>query len=293
MRLQDEVREIVRREGVITRRQHPELAGAIRSLKASGRIVALLPGVYAAPELRGDFRTRVLAAVSADPDLVLTGETAARLTFWPELTSSTVECATRWERAPQPGYTFSRRVVPPELVLDRGQLRVTDPALTALDLCADHGGNGIDDVLRSRVTTLDRMRRALELTPGRPGNRDRRWLLLDSRDEPWSAAERLCHRLLRQARVRGWKANWPVDLRGSRYYLDIAFPRLKVVLEIDGRLHEEDKRIFETDRWRQNDLVCEGWAVLRFTWRMLEDHPDEVLRAVLELVGAQSSASRA
>jgi very-short-patch-repair endonuclease len=290
MKLQDEVRLVVRREGVISRREHPELAGAIKSLKASGHLVPLLPGVYTVPELAGDFRTRLLAVVRWDPDVVLTGETAARLTFWPELVGSTVECATRWHRAHQPGYAFSRRSVPPELVIDRGPLRVADPALTALDLCASRGGDGIDRALRARATTLRQLRRAFELTTGRAGNRDRRWLLLDSRDEPWSAAERLCHRLLRDAGVQGWKANVPVHLRGSTYYLDVAFPRIKVVLEIDGRLHEEDKEIFETDRWRQNDLVLEGWTVLRFTWRMLEDHPDKVLASVLELVAAQSSA---
>jgi very-short-patch-repair endonuclease len=290
MRLQDEVRSIVEREGVIVRRQHLELAGAIKTLKAAGRLVPVLPGVYVVPALQADFRTRVLAAVSWDPDVVLTGETAARLTFWPELTSATVECATRWQRADQPGYVFSRRVVPPELVVDRGRLRVADPAITALDLCGTRGGDGIDRALRARATTLDRMRWAFELSPRRAGNRDRRWLLLDSRDEPWSAAERLCHRLLRDARVQGWKPNWPVHVRGSTYYLDVAFPRLKIVLEIDGRLHEEDPKIFENDRWRQNALVLDGWWVLRFTWRMLEDHPDKVLAAVLGLVAAQSSA---
>jgi very-short-patch-repair endonuclease len=291
MSLQDEVRSVVDRQGVIARREHPQLVGAIKSLKAAGHLAAVLPGVYAVPALRDDFRTRVLAAVVWDPDVILTGETAARLTFWRDLTSSTVDCAVKWQRAEQRGYVFSRRVIPPELVMARGRLRVTDPALTALDLCAARGGDGIDHALRARATTLDRLRKAFELTPDRAGNRARRWLLLDSRDEPWSAAERLCHRILRDARVVGWKSNWPVRLRGSTYFLDVAFPRLKIVLEIDGRLHEDDPNIFENDRWRQNDLVLEGWTVLRFTWRMLEDHPDKVLAAVLELVAARSSAS--
>jgi len=290
MRLQDEVRSIVEREGVIARRDRPGLAGAIKSLKATGHLAAVLPGVYVVPALQDDFRTRVMAAALWDPDVVLTGETAARLTFWRDLTSSTVDCAVKWQRAEQRGYAFSRRAIPPELVMARGRLRIADPALTALDLCATRGGDGIDRALRARATTLERMRRAFEMTPDRPGNRDRRWQLLDSRDEPWSAAERLCHRILRDARVVGWKSNWPVHLRGSTYFLDVAFPRLKIVLEIDGRLHEDDPNIFENDRWRQNDLVLEGWTVLRFTWRMLEDHPDKVLAAVLEVLGAEPSA---
>lgn len=129
-------------------------------------------------------------------------------------------------------------------------------------------------------------------TPNRFGNRDRRRLLLDSRDEPWSAAERLCHRLLRDAEVQAWTSNWLVHVRGSTYYLDVAFPRLKLVLEIDGRLHEDDPDIFESDRWRQNALVLEGWTVLRFTWRMLQEQPEKVLAAVPEAVAARSSARR-
>ncbi len=100
MHQQDEVRSVVAREGVIARCQHPELAGAIGSLAAAGHLVSLLPGVYVLPGLAGDFRHRVLAATVADPDVVLVGETAARLTFWPTVPGSEIECAVRWDRDP-------------------------------------------------------------------------------------------------------------------------------------------------------------------------------------------------
>ena len=57
------------------------------------------------------------------------------------------------------------------------------------------------------------LHRAMELTAARAGNQTRRQLLLDSRDEPWSEAERLFHRLLREAGITGWKANQPVVLK--------------------------------------------------------------------------------
>lgn len=292
MRLQDEVIEVVRREGVIARKQHPALAGAIKALVASGILVPVLPGVYAGRDAH-ELGTRLRALVLREPDAIVTGGTAARLTFWPELGDAVVESAVPWQRADRPGFRFSRRTVPPELVVQRGPLRLTDPALTALDLCASRGGDGIDRALRARATTLARMRRALELAPHRAGNQDRRWFLVDSRDEPWSAAERRCHRLLREAGVTGWKANHAVVVRGRRYYLDVAFPRLRLVLEIDGRLHEDERELFENDRRRQNDLVVEGWTVLRFTWRMLDENPEHVLALVAEAIAALSSASRA
>jgi very-short-patch-repair endonuclease len=164
--------------------------------------------------------------------------------------------------------------------MHRDRLRLTVPALTAMDLCAETDGDAIDQALRTRTATLAGMHHALELSGGRRGNQDRRALLLDSRDEPWSAAERLCHRLLRGAGISGWKSNWPVTIDGSLYYLDVAFPGRRLVVEIDGRLHETDEDLFESDRWRQNALVLEGWLVLRFTWRMLTEDPTAVLNTI-------------
>lgn len=106
--------------------------------------------------------------------------------------------------------------------------------------------------------------------------------MIDSRSESWSAAERLGHRLLRAARIKGWQANLAVHLDGRVFYIDIAFKRQKLAIEIDGRLHETDPDLFESLRWRQNAVVAEGWRVLRFTWTMLRDHPDAFIEAVLD-----------
>ena len=166
---------------------------------------------------------------------MLVGATAGRLTFWPGLRTTDVEGASRKEREPQPGFRFHRRLVPPELVLEQHGLRLSVPALTAVDLCQQRGGEAIDQALRTRAATLDGMWEAFRLTARRRGHRDRRALLLDSRDEPWSEAERLCHRLLRGAGLTGWRANLPVRVEGRTFFLDVAFPAHPVVVEIDGR----------------------------------------------------------
>jgi len=284
MSLQDEVRDVVGREGVILRRDHPGLTGAMARLVRDRELTPVLPGVYAATAGSDERAVRLAALSRWEPDAVLVGRTAAQLTFWPKLPGALVECAVRGEREPQAGFAFSRRRVPPELVVEIQGLRVTRPDLTALDLCDELGGDVIDHVLRTRTATLDGLHEALRLSAWRTGNRTRRALLLDSRDEPWSAAERLCHRLLRAAGIDGWKANLPVHLRGKNYFLDVGFPALRLVIEIDGRLHQTDPELFESDRWRQNTLVLEGWMVLRFTWRMLEDHPDLIVELVTEAI---------
>ncbi len=138
--------------------------------------------------------------------------------------------------------------------------------LATLD-CAD----AIDIALRTRAATLDGMREALRLTAGRVGNQDRRQVLVDSRDEPWSGAEREAHRLLRGAGIVGWRANAPKIVRGQKYYLDLCFERQKLIVEIDGRIHQLDPELFESDRRRQNALVLDGWRGLRFM--LAADHP--------------------
>ena len=265
--------------GVISRRQHPELTGIIDWQLRQGHLRVVLPGVYADAELT-EPAIDLLAARLWRPEATLTGRAAAKLTFWPEIRLDRINLAGAGARSEHRGrFRVQHRQVLPELIRRHGGFAVTDPALTALDLCADVGGDGIDAALRTRTATLAGMSEAIALCPNRRGNRDRRALLLDSRAEPWSAAERLQHRPLRAAGLTDWSANFPVTIEGRLYYLDVAFPRQRLAIEIDGRgAHGADR--FEADRWRQNDLLLAGWTVLRFTWAMLVDDPDEVIRAV-------------
>ena len=272
-----DIHQLLTTEGVITRRKHPELDATLRYLTHKGDLARVLPGVYALAVTASTTRTRIQALMAFDPDAVLTEAVAASVSFWPEIGVETVTCAVRHRREPQRGFQFSRRTIPGELVVERSGLRYTSPALTALDLCATVGGDAIDQALRSRRTTLKHLQRAMDLTADRAGNPLRRDLLLDSRDEPWSAAERLLHRLLRGAGITGWKANQPVVIAGSTYYIDVLFRVIRLVIEIDGREHHTGREVFETDRWRQNLLILDGWCVLRFTWTMLQERPDEVV----------------
>lgn len=282
--LQHDIRHLLSTDGVIARREHPRLSGTIDWLVRNGALCSVLPGVYAPPEVRDSVATRVHALMHWDPDAILVGAAAAWVSFWPEIRVSHVACSLKHKRQPQKGFEFTRRQIPAELVVNRAGLRLTSPALTALDLCETHGGDGIDQALRTRATTLPLLHRALELTAGRVGNPSRRELLLDSRDEPWSKAERLFHLRLRDAGITGWRANRPIILRGSTFYVDIVFRHLKLVIEIDGRLYHSGDEVFETDRWRQNLLVLDGWCVLRFTWSMIEERPEEVIAVVHEAI---------
>ena len=162
----------------------------------------MLPGVDALAAATSTARIRIMALMAYDPEAILIEAAAASVSFWPDIkVVKTVTCAVRHRRQPQRGYAFI-------VAADTGRtghrtvgLRYTSAAFTALDLCEDVGGDAIDQALRTRRLTLPQLHRAMDLTAARVGNLPRRRLLLDSRDEPWSAAERLLHRLLRSAGI--------------------------------------------------------------------------------------------
>jgi very-short-patch-repair endonuclease len=173
--------------------------------------------------------------------------------------------------APQPGFEFIRRTVPAEHVTEVDGVRVASPALAAIEA----GPEVVDYALREGNTTLDELWAAFEATRRWRGGADRRRLVEESSGNPWSAAERLVHRLLREAGLKDWRGNYP----GPGYTIDVAFVTQRLAVEIDGRQFHGEGR-FEFDRWRQNAIVLDGWRVLRFTWKMLEEHPDRVIETV-------------
>ncbi len=265
--------------GVVSRREHPELARELSRLCRRGEVAAPLPGVYVLPHLADDWRVRAAAACRFDPTAVIFGDAAAALTYWPDLVPEPVEVAGRRTTVQRPGFRFVQRAIPGELITRRRGIRHTIPALTALDQVERHGGEGIDRALRRRRTTLPALRDALQRTPHRRGNRDRRQMVLDSRDAPWSEAERVAHRILRDAGITDWSTNVRIEWWGVEYHLDIAFRDSPLVIEIDGRgFHGEER--FEDDRRRGNDLVLAGKRVLHFTWRMLTREPGMVVATI-------------
>ncbi len=251
-----------------------------KSAHEAGRLVRLLPGTYVEPDVQDDFVTRCAAVAWWCPDAVIVGAAAARLTFWPDLFVRHIDVARRGYVPDAPGYRFQRRIIDPGFVVVRHGLRLSSAALTAVDLVPDHGGDAIDTCLRARAARLEDLWAALRAHPSRSGNVERQRMLVDSRDRPWSAAERLSHRLLRLHHIVGWTSNLEVRVDGCSYFIDIAFRSARLAVEIDGRLHEDDARVFESDRYRQNALVTEGWRVLRFTYGMLLDRPEYVIHLI-------------
>ncbi len=166
----------------------------------------------------------------------------------------------------------------------RGETRrfgipVTGPARTVLDVCA-----AVDDDFRA-LAALDETRRRtlasweelwecliLHARRGRNGITrfrrvlERRW----GRSVPHNQFARLVERLFEDAGLPELTHEYEVVIAGHRHRIDLAYPDLKIAIELDGRGHELQ---FDEDPVRANRLETAGWLVLRFTWRRLIEDP--------------------
>ncbi|MDA8119899.1 MAG: DUF559 domain-containing protein [Gammaproteobacteria bacterium] len=91
-------------------------------------------------------------------------------------------------------------------------------------------------------------------------------------------------------------ARWPQAVAeyqaipGRRYSLDVAFPEVKLAIEVDGfRHHGKFLDDFTRDRVRQNLIVEAGWRVLRFTAGQVYQSMDECLAQIERLLGDMST----
>ncbi len=248
----------------------------------NGSLTQVAPGLYSAPDPPADIRCKALCL--HDPLAVITGRAAARL-WWPDLTVTLVEAARVDYHRPRPGFRWSRRQIPPDQIAYLDGIRFTSPALTTLDLIPELGGEVIDEALRRRATTLDQLHEALRQTPRRLGNELRALLLKDSRDEPWSEAERSFHRIIRGVDLSApYRTNFPVRCGGLLALLDVAIPQLRLGFEIDGYAYHSSRAAFEHDRERDICLALAGWHVHHFSAAAVFDRPEWVARSVEKLV---------
>ncbi len=93
------------------------------------------------------------------------------------------------------------------------------------------------------------------------------------------ATERLLWGLLRDRRLEGLKFRRQVPL--GRYVADFLCLRHRLVVEADGPHHEDGLHDETRDAW----LRAQGFRVLRFTNKRIQDGPDAVLAEILRACG--------
>lgn len=183
----------------------------------------------------------------------------------------------------RPGSRLRRRDLARTDVVERTGLRVTALPLTVVEAAARRGGGAkLMDSALQRHAELPQLWRAHLRNKGRHGSPTARRLLQAASDGARSEAERLLVKLLRDAGITGWKANYPV----GGYKVDVAFPKQKVAIETDGWAFHSSQEDFQNDRERQNKIALLGWQVLRFTWLDLTEYPERVLALIRRAISA-------
>lgn len=99
-------------------------------------------------------------------------------------------------------------------------------------------------------------------------------------------AEKKFWQAVRGSRLDGlrFRRQHPID----RYFADFACESLKLVIELDGKVHDGDDRQLD-DYHRQQEIESLGWCVLRFT----NDQVIASLPAVLAAVREQAKLAGA
>lgn len=276
--------------GVIGRSQLRDLGAydqEITRLVDRGQLRRLVDGVFLARGAPLTRQARVWAAVLTTGG-VIGFDTAGYL--WgqaPEAPALVHVCVDHDIRSHAPAWIRTHRVVLPAWArTTRGDLPITTSSWTVLDLVGAAAREGdasrlLDRGLQQGWLRPDDIQRRLAACPNRPGNPRLRRLGLQLQDGAASRSERVLHSILRGGRVTGWKANYRIPLvDGAAIVADVAFPRRRLVIEVDGWAYHSDVDRFRRDRHRQNTLVALGWTVLRFTWADLTERPGYVLAAI-------------
>lgn len=259
------------RDGVLTLDEAVRGGLTLRQVRhrvRTGQWTKLHPGVYLVGRREPDQQASTRAVVVwAGSGAVASGLTAA---WWWKLRDCAPGAAEvtvpqgRARRRPRDVVLRRRSLDPEDLVVVRG-LPVTALPLTVLDAATalgnDSGRPLVDRALQRRVS-FGQLHAAYCRSFGRHGTPWLGQVLRQAADGACSQAERVTHRLLRGARIEGWVANHRVMLSELEYWIDIAFVKRRVAIEVDGWAWHCDVERFVHDRRRQNALVLAGWTVV-------------------------------
>jgi very-short-patch-repair endonuclease len=290
--------------GVISRAQ--ALAAGMNSQQIdhqlrTGDWVRVHPRVFRADIVPRSAEQALRAAALWADDGVLTGTGSA---WWWQLAP---DPPMKWEflitgtagRMQQSRVRLLRRWVDPvDVTVHRGIRVVAMPlAVLRAAVALEQGrrGHGIRLIDRTKqtgaVTSLD-LEAAFNRNRGTWGTTVMREMLERTGDRAHSDLERRGITLLTEAGIGGFVVNLVLKLSNGRVVeLDAAFEEHKVGLEFDGFPYHSSTEAQEADALRQNDLVRDGWTILRFPPDELNNHPGRFIRVVKETLRRTSVES--
>lgn len=90
-----------------------------------------------------------------------------------------------------------------------------------------------------------------------------------------------------QAKWPELESEYPANIPGRKFRIDMALPAIGLALELDGwQWHAKHLEDFKRDRRRQNLLVTHGWRVLRFTAEDVKKDIEGCLQMIEDAINA-------
>ncbi|GAA3226129.1 type IV toxin-antitoxin system AbiEi family antitoxin domain-containing protein [Pseudonocardia petroleophila] len=277
---------LARQAGVVTLRQAVAAgmsASSVHRRVRSGAWELLQPGVYLVGGHRYTDEVRIRAAwlgAGGAPAMV-SGPAAAYWYGMLDRAPAVVELTVPRRRhlRPGPGGSVVRRDLSPVDRVEDRHLVLTAPPLTALETALVlPGGSAFLDRALQRHVRFPTLYRAYCRNLGRRGSGAAGRLIAAAADRADSAAERLLVTLLRDAGITGWVLGHPF----GPWRIDVAFPRAKLAIEVDGWAWHVDVERFRNDRRKGNALHRSGWDLLRYTWHDLDGRPAACVREIAD-----------
>lgn len=257
-------------------------AKAAAELEAEGLLRRIRRGAYAvAGRLATPFEETVAAALLIGPQGAASHRTAAAIHKLPGLLPPTLPelSVPRAYRNKLAGTRIHRVAHLGECdVEQRYGIRVTVPSRTLVDIAGSLNdyrlARLIDEGMIEKRWSIEGLVECLQRSApgGRPGSRRLHDLLVVRLAEP-RADSTLALRVVRAlAPFAPFETEYQLVLGGHVVILDVAWPRWRVVAEVDGwEGRSRSRGKFDWDRRRGNLLAANGWTVTHLTSAMSDD----------------------
>jgi len=263
----------------------------IETRRGNGAWIRMAPSVYALPSAPPKWERQMAAAVLSQTGAIAAGRSAAYLHGLPGfrpgrptiMVGPTGSARSRLASVIRSKY-FDRI----ERVLIRG-FETTGEADTIVTLARDHHQRDlerfVDELLVRKSCTV---RRLDEVVADRPRARgvaklapiiDER--LPDAYQPPTSELERLLYRLVEHPGIPPSTRQLPFQFKRAHATVDLYIAVWRLIVEGDGRRWHTRQADLERDRLRDNEATAHGYAVLRFTWKILTRSTGQCLDTLL------------
>lgn len=275
---------------------------AIHHRLSRGRLVQRLPGAYAIGGTPRTWDSDLMSAICwAGDGSAASHRAAARKWRFDGFAHAPIEISITCDRnsaglllcdgTPVTVHRVDRRLLSEIVGVDHHP--VTSVRRTILDLAGirhPRTESVLDSALRRKLTTIGQLWLLLdqEWMCGRRGVRILKNLLAErteGRAPSDSDLELMTRALIDRAGLPPPVHQFPVELSSGLIHVDLAYPEAMLAIEVDSYMWHMNRKAFEEDRRRDNNLRELGWTVVRLTWAMIRFERERVIELIRAHLG--------